>query len=1119
MNKRIFIALFFTVFCVGLFAQNSSVLAQGDWYKISTTKNGIYKLSYSSFIDLGIDVGNLQISAIKLYGSGGGMLPHLNSDFRHNDLPEMAIKIYDSNNNGVFESSDYILFYGMSADIWKLSASSNLFEHKTHLFSDKVYYFLTVDNQDEGKRVELKNTLLNPTKIITDYNAFSYHEQELENIIHSGNKWFGERFFYDNSQNFSFSFPNLILSEAVNIKAAVVGRSLQSSNFKINANSTFLSTLNLPNVVTTYATEYAKEASNNSLFNSNSSNIDVNLEYSSGDSGAEAWLNYIEINARRELKLSGNYLTFRDVESQSDEIGKFEIENANGVSVWDVSDPTNVLELTTNLVGNVLSFNDSLNSINEYIAYNSSSYLTPTLHSSVANQDLHGISNNVEFVIVSHPDFLSAANRLADFHLEKDNMNSIVVTPQQIYNEFSSGMQDVSAIRDFLKHQYDKENSSLKYLLLFGDGSYDPKNRVDNNTNFIVTYQSANSTHPTQSYVTDDYFGLLDEDEGLFINDLVDIGIGRFPVATLKEANVLVDKVERYYEKSSFGSWRNDVAFIADDGDANDGNTHMWQADSLANHLADNFDEINIQKIYLDNYYQESTPGGPRSSATQSAINNKVDKGALLINYTGHGGPLGWTQERILEVDQINKWSNIDNLPLFMTATCKFSYFDNPEEKSAGEYVLLNENGGAIALLSTTRLVFVGPNYNLNTKFIQNIFKKKDDEFPRLGDLFKTTKVLSGTSANNRNFTLLGNPALRLAYPKYDVRTTIVSDTLKALSEVTIEGEIEEDGFFISDFNGTIYPTVYDKELIKTTLGQESCTPMPYRDQNNILYKGAATVKDGKFSFSFIVPKDIAYNYGAGKISYYAVSDDEIPVDASGSEKEFVIGGSAENVVYDYDEAELSLFINTRTFKDGGITDENPILIADVFDESGINTVGNGIGHDITAVLDGNTSNPYVLNDFYEAAKDDFTKGIINFPFYNLEKGEHTLTLKIWDVFNNSSEATISFVVSDENEFTIADYITYPNPFSSSTDIYFQHNKPNQNLGVVLEIYSITGVLVKRFEETYNDDGYRVGPINWNGKDEYGGNLSAGMYIAKLNIYAEDGAFTSNSIRIILLPQ
>ncbi len=1119
MIRSIFFTLVVSLFTTVLLAQNSSVLAQGDWYKISTTKNGIYKLSYSSVIDLGIDVDNLQISAIKLYGNGGGMLPHLNSDFRHNDLPEMAIKIYDSNNNGVFESSDYILFYGMSADIWKLNASTNLFEHKTHLFSDKVYYFLTVDNQGEGKRIESKNTLQNPTKTITDYNAFSYHEQELENIIHSGKKWFGERFSYDNSQNFSFSFPNLILSEAVNIKTAVVGRSLQSSNFKINANSTFLSTLNVPNVVTTYATEYAKEASNNSLFNSNSSNIDVNLEYSSGDSGAEAWLNYIEINARRELKISGNYLTFRDVESLADEIGKFEIQNANGLSVWDVSDPTNVLQLTTNLVGDVLSFNDSLNTLIEYIAFNNSAYLSPTLYSKISNQDIHNTSNDVEFIIVSHPDFLSAANRLAGFHLENDNIKSVVVTPQQIYNEYSSAMQDVTAIRDFVKYQYDKENSVLKYLLLFGDGSYDPKDRVENNTNFIPTYQSVNSTHPTQSYVTDDYFGLLDDDEGLFNNDLVDIGIGRFPVATLAEANILVDKVEGYYKKSSFGSWRNDIAFIADDGDSKDGNTHMWQADSLSNIVADNYEEINIQKIYLDNYYQESTPGGPRSSATQNAINNKVEKGALLVNYTGHGGPLGWTQERILEVDQIKKWDNLQSLPLFMTATCKFSYFDNPEEKSAGEYVLLNENGGAIALLSTTRLVFVGPNYNLNTKFINTLFEKVGGEFPRLGDIFKTTKVLSGTNSNNRNFTLLGDPALCLAYPKYDVRTTSIADTLKALGEVTIDGEIRDNGSLLTNFNGTIYPTVYDKEIIKTTLGQESCTPMPYRDQNNILYKGAATVKDGKFSFSFIVPKDIAYNYGAGKISYYAVNDDEqTPLDANGSEHDFVIGGTADDIIYDYDPAELNLYINTRTFKDGGVTDENPVLLADVFDESGINTVGNGIGHDITAVLDGNTSNPYVLNDFYEANKDDYTQGVVRFPFYNLEKGEHTLTLKVWDVFNNSSEATISFVVSDENDFTIADYISYPNPFSTSTDIYFQHNKPNQNLDVVLRIYSITGVLVKQFEETYTDNGYRIGPINWNGKDEYGGQISAGMYIAKLDVYSDDGDFTSKSIRIILMP-
>jgi len=421
-------------------------------------------------------------------------------------------------------------------------------------------------------------------------------------------------------------------------------------------------------------------------------------------------------------------------------------------------------------------------------------------------------------------------------------------------------------------------------------------------------------------------------------------------------------------------------------------------------------------------------------------------------------------------------------------------------------------------LLSTTRLVYSSPNYNLNTKFIKTLFEKIDGKFPRLGDVFKQTKVLSGTSVNNRNFTLLGDPALCLAYPEYEIETTSIIDTLKALSEVTITGEIIGENGVLTAFNGTVYPTVYDKEIIRTTLGQESCTPMPYRDQNNIIYKGAASVVDGDFSFSFVVPKDIAYNYGAGKISYYAVSDDHEPVDAAGSDEGFVIGGTADDITYDYEGAELEIYMNTRNFSDGGITDENPVLLADIFDFSGINTVGNGIGHDITAVLDGNTANPYVLNDFYEANKDNYSRGVVSFPFYNLAKGGHTLTLKVWDVFNNSAEETITFIVTDENEFAISDYNTYPNPFSNSTDIYFQHNKPNQNLDIFLEIYSVTGVLVKKHEESYNDNGYRVGPITWYGDSEYGGKLSAGMYIAKLGVSSSDGDFMSKSIRIILLP-
>ena len=1119
MKKLIFLTFLFTLIAVNSFGQYNSVLSTGKWFKISTNKTGIYKLDYSSILSLGVSVNNLQISSIKLYGNGGGMLPKLNSDFRHNDLVENSINIFDLNNNGVFEDGDYILFYGQSPNTWKFDAQSSLFKHEKHLFSDEVNYFLTTDNQYDGKRIEQKQALQNPTRNITSFNTFSFHELELENLIKSGKEWFGERFDSQNTQSFDFSFPNLETTFPVSIKTSVAARSLNSSAFLVSVNSDFLQTIPVQNIVTTYASEYAKISSNTTLYTASSSNLRIDIEYSSSDNSALSWLNYIEINARCKLKMTENFLLFRDAALITNEVASFKLSNANlGISVWDVTDPTSVIEMQSSLNANELSFNDSINELHEYIAFNNSAYLTPSIVGEVVNQNLHNTPINVEYVIISHPNFLVPAERLADFHQEKDDISSIVVTPKQIYNEFSSGVQDVSAIRDFLRFLYKRSNSKLKYVLLFGDGSYDPKNRIADNTNFIPTFQSLNSTHPIYSYVTDDYFGLLDDDEGEFNNDLVDIGIGRFPASSLSQANVLVDKVQQYSSKQSFGSWRNDVVFIADDGDANDGNTHMWQADSLANIVADNYKNININKIYLDNYLQESTPGGPRSEATNNAINNRIDKGTLLINYSGHGGPLGWTAERILELDQINAWDNGNKLPLFMTATCKFSYFDNPEQTSAGEYVLLNPNGGAIALLSTTRLVYSSPNYNLNTKFINTLFEKIDGEYPRLGDVFKQTKVLSGTSLNNRNFTLLGDPALCLAYPEYEVETTSVLDTLKALGEVTVSGSVLDESGVLTSFNGTVYPTVYDKEIIRTTLGQESCTPMPYRDQNNILYKGAASVVDGNFSFSFVVPKDIAYNYGAGKISYYAVSDDIEPIDAAGSEEGFVIGGTANDVVYDYDQAELDVYMNTRNFSDGGITDENPVLLADIFDFSGINTVGNGIGHDITAVLDGNTSNPFVLNDFYEANKDDYTSGVISFPFYNLEKGEHTLILKVWDVFNNSSEATINFVVADDNEFTISNYKTYPNPFSNSTEIYFQHNKPNQNLDVFLEIYSIEGKLVKKHEESYIDNGYRIGPIKWDGSDVYAGKLSAGIYIAKLGVSSSDGDFTSKSIRIILLP-
>tara|TARA_B110000495_G_scaffold203873_1_gene230318 strand:- start:3408 stop:6719 length:3312 start_codon:yes stop_codon:yes gene_type:complete len=1103
---------------VFLLGQENSVLSSDKWYKVSVTNTGVHKLSYKDFQNLNIELNDININSIKLFGNGGGMLPNLNSQFRYNDLQENAIYVYDFNNNGYFNSNDYILFYAESPNKWSYSESIDLFEYKEHLFSDECYYFITIDTDSNGKRILNKPLLTDYTKVIKSFNDFKVHESNIENLIQSGREWYGERFGIIDNYVFDFSFPNLINSEPIYIKTSVAARSLNSSSFTVNANSNFISNINIPNIVYDYATEYAKKASNTQTYISSSDQISIELEFNYSENNAIGWLDYLQLNARRSLAMHNNILNFRDFESlDSLAIGKFEISNANSSTiVWDVTDVLNIKKVNANLNGSVLSFIDSLDILREYCAFENS-FLTPNLIGMIENQNLHNISLDVNYVIISHPIFLTQANRLSDIHEYYDNLTSVVVTPQQIYNEFSSGMQDVAAIRDFLKMLYDRQNSNLEYALLFGDGSYDNKDRIINNTNFIPTFQSTNSLSPVNSFVTDDFFALLDDDDGDLINDLIDIGIGRFPAKNLNEAINLVDKVETYYSAESLGDWRNSITFIADDGDAKDGNLHMSDADKLANFLDTNNLNVNINKIYLDNYLQESTPGGPRSPDAQEAINRSIDNGTFLVNYSGHGGPLGWTQERILEIDQINNWTNKYKLPLFMTATCKFSCFDNPGKTSAGELVLLNPEGGAIALLTTTRLVYAFPNYKLNENFMNIFCEKNNGEFPTLGQLFKKTKVLSGSNTNSRNFTLLGDPALRLSYPKYIVSTTNISDTLKALEEVEISGKVtDDDGNLLVDFNGILYPTIYDKEIISLTLGQESCSPMPFRNQNNIIYKGEASVSNGEFSFSFIVPKDIENNYAHGKVSYYASNDNK--EDASGHDDSFIIGGLADNVIYDYDGPLVSLYMNTRDFIFGGMTNSDPFLLVDIEDFSGINTVGNGIGHDITAILDNNTSNPFILNDYYKSNLDDYKSGVIEFPFENLEPGPHTITLRIWDVFNNSSESVISFYVTDKENFTISDFLNYPNPFITNTDFYFEHNQSNQNLDVSIEIYSITGQHIKTLKDTFYDSGYRIGPISWNGKNEYGKIVSSGLYIAKLNIELDNGFYETKSIRIAITP-
>jgi len=1135
---------------------SNSVLVSGSWYKVSVNADGIYKLTYEQLQQLGMNVDNINPKNIRVYGNGGGMLPKGNSDFRYDDLQENAI-IVAGEEDEHFNSGDYILFYGQAPHRWTYNISSGKFEHLLNDYSDYTYYFITADIGQGGKRITtLASSSQAATHNVNSFNDYAFHESDEKNLIKSGRQWYGEYFDIQTSYDFSFSFPNIDAASSSYIKVSGAGQCacgpISATSFNVNVSGG--SQLNIPIINTSgiYTNAQASDGTAGMSFNSSGSTINVTVTYNKDGVNGVAWLNYIELNVRRALSMYGSQTIFRDITSAgTGNIAEFTLGNSNSsVTIWDVTDPVNVKKQEATLSGSNLVFRASADSLHEYVAFNGTSYLTPVNSGSVVNQDIHSLPQ-VDMVIVAYPEYLGEAERLANFH--RNNVVSpltvAVVQPQQVYNEFSSGAQDVSAIRDMMKMFYDRatnDDELPKYLLLFGDGSYDNRDRLDNNTNRIVTYQSAQSLSPTSSYVSDGFFGFLDPNEGVWIEGcdscnphFMDIGVGRLPVQTLQEATDVVNKILNYEGISTVSQnqsvcsaqsisisspdWKNWICFVGDD---EDNNQHFDQADAIAQGIDTTENNYNIDKIYFDAFIQESTPGGQRYPTVKEAINNRVLKGALVINYTGHGGEVGWAHERVLEVSDINSWTNIENLPAFVTATCEFSRFDDPGRTSAGELVLLNPNGGGIALFTTTRLVFSAPNFTLNKNFYKHLFPVFGQPIPTMGEVMRKTvnEGSNGVIQNSRNFSLLGDPAQRLAYPVNNVVTTSINgnavggnaDTLKALSLVTVSGEIHDrNGVKMTGFNGLVYPTVFDKAATVSTLANDPASHVAtFKLQKNILYKGKASVTNGDFTFSFIVPKDISYNYGIGRISYYAF--DGI-TDANGFYENVIIGGSADNVANDVNGPQVNLYLNDDKFVFGGTTNENPLLYAVVNDPSGINTVGNGIGHDVAAVLDENTNKTIVLNEYYQADLNSYQSGTVRYPFSQLTEGRHTLKLKVWDVYNNSSDAYTEFIVSTSAELALEHVLNYPNPFTTHTEFMFEHNRPCTDLDVNIQVFTISGKVVKTINTMVQCDGFRAEGIEWNGRDDYDQKIGKGVYVYRVKVRTPEGYTADAFEKLVIL--
>lgn len=1096
-----------------------SVLSSGSWYKFSASARGIYKLSFDDLIAANINLSGIDAHTIKIYGNGGGMLPEANNAPRIDDLRELSIQVVGEE-DGQFGQGDYILFYGESPDTWFYSGANGLFRHQKNIYTNNTFYFLTFGGVP-GKRLFADHgTSLPATNTITWFNDFQFYENDDINLIKSGREWFDAAYFDATLQrNYAFIFPDLDQNSPVYITADVAARSTSgSSSFTVLVNGQSVFSLPIQQVSGDFLATYAREKNETGSISVHQPTIDVQLKYNRPASAAIGYLNYLEVNVRRLLKMSDGQLLFRSVNSAGPgHVSDFRLTTqGQPVEVWDVSRPDSVLRIQTSVSGTTLSFRLPTDTIREFLAVDGSSYHRLDFVGQVENQDLHG-TGAYDYLIVSYPAFLPEAERLAQFHRQKNGMSVLITTPQNIFNEFSSGSQDLSAIRDFLRMIYLRAPAGQepKYLLLFGDASYDYKSREENNTNFVLAYQSPESLDPVDSYVTDDFFALLDDNEGQGTAGSLDIGVGRLPVMSVQEATEAVNKILHYCSESDSvkNDWRNVLSFVADDGD---GNLHLDQVEELTTMIGFNYPLYNIDKIYLDAYQQISTPGGQRCPEVNDAINKRVDKGAMILNYTGHGGELGWAHERVLEVPDIQAWTNFDNMPVFVTATCEFSRYDDPERVSAGEWVFLNPNGGGIALFTTTRPTFAGSNFALATNFYNVAFEKADGEFLRMGDLILLSKNSTSSSANTRKFVLLGDPALKMAYPKLNVVTTsISSDTLMALSEVTISGEVQnESGGVASGFNGEVFPTVFDKPSEIMTLGDNGDTPVLFLVQKNQIYKGKVNVTEGRFSFSFIVPKDIAYKYGTGKISYYARSAE---TDAAGFDSLIVVGGFNPHAIVDTQGPDINLYMNDVGFVPGGITNQNPVLLAYVTDESGINTVGNGIGHDITAILDEDSQNPQILNDYYVADLDTYQSGWVSYPFFNLSEGRHTIRFKVWDVFNNSSEAFMSFMVYNTSEFRLTRLYNYPNPFQDKTTISFETNQTNLNADMVIQIYTIYGKLVKTIHQSSFITGFRIESVTWDGTADGGWKVCTGTYVYRMTLTLPDGNVNTATSKLVVI--
>lgn len=1090
-----------------------SRLATGNWFRIPVSQTGIYKLTTAEMPSL----NGTSISKIALYGAPGGQLSTQLNANQPDDMVPAAIEVNDANGNGVFDNADHILFYAEAPGVWRYVSGDQRFEYKPNVYANHNCYFLTTDFSGSAGdaaflRVKASSaTSSNQGELTTFTGVAAMHDDKM-NPNEGGETWVADKFTSSiRERTYNLVLPGIQTGATIMARYGMASSSSRPAVFEMKYNSDARQhQLSSGDSYNTFIETFTPRTN---------STIALTCSFRPTENNAVGYLDFIELNALAPLSYPGGQWTVRNTQRVgTGNTCRFAATGSGAnLKVWDVTNPDQPEALTVQTTGNGFSFTAPTEVPGTYIAFKVSDARTPSGITKIENQDLHG-AEVPDLVIVTHADFVEQAERLADIHRLNDGMTVVVATQEEVFNEFSSGRKDPVAVRQLMrcmKAKGEVNNHSTKYLLLFGKGTYDNRNLLGIDTRTLVTYQ----TPPTAdfsngAYPTDDIYGILETSSTL------DISIGRLPAKNVAEARHLVDKIEGYVNNKDLerndirGDWRNYVCLLSDDADPScPGDTDFVSSnEKTAQLIKKQYPQYNIDRIYADAYIQQSGADGSYYPDVNNALRQRINYGCLLLNYIGHGSGQYIGTERYMLLSDIDRYANTDRLTFFVTSTCTFGRYDNVDEISGAESFLLADAAGIGVVAAARPIAHI---QRFNTDVCLYALNPENT----IGDALRLAKNRTSVS---RCIVLLGDPALRLSIPENKVVVTKINnqavdsgriDSAQVLSRVTIEGEVRNPaGELMTDFDGEVFPIVFDREVSCRTLANDNdSTEVDFKQQKSILYKGRTPVTGGHFSYSFIIPRDVSYHYDFAKLSHYAHSD---LAQASGQYGNIMFGGLDESVVIDELHPHVRLYLNDSSFRNGGLTNETPTLHAYLSDSIGINAAGSGLGHDITATIDGNSYSMVTLNDFFEPDITDSRNGTVSYTLGKLGEGRHTLTLKCWNIFNFSGSATIEFYVTDDKTPRVANVCAAPNPADSRTTLRVEHNMGACMESCTIDIYNMLGAKVRTFSPL-PAEGSSVVTVDWDFSTETGAPLGKGLYIMRVVATTTDGDQIAETAKIV----